>query len=61
VKKGKPQDRHRTKLPDLPVAKTTCPDCWAVPGATHELSCPEVSPELAGAYIDAIHRPSGRD
>jgi hypothetical protein len=25
------------------------------PGTQHELSCPEVSPELAAAYIEAVH------
>lgn len=46
---------YKDEAPRLPVATKTCPDCWAVAGATHELSCPEVTPELAMAYSNTIH------
>jgi hypothetical protein len=45
----------RADRPQLPTATVRCPDCSATPGDQHELSCPEVSPELAAAYIEAVH------
>lgn len=43
---------HRPALA-LPVnaGPGYCPTCWTPPGKEHELSCPEVTPEHALAFI----------
>ncbi len=45
--------RTGTPRPVLPVQPEPgfCTDCWVPPGCEHTLSCPEVEPEQAMAYL----------